>query len=76
MILLEHVYRGDVWRIEVSDYQGRQFVNFRRWYRDADGELKPSRDGFTCPVERLAELLAAILAFLDGKPVNGKSEAA
>lgn len=64
MILLEHVYRGDVWRIEVSDFQGRKFLNVRRWYYDGD-ELKPSRVGFTAPLERLAELLAAILDFLD-----------
>ncbi len=68
MILLEQVYRGDVWRIEVADFRGRQFVNVRRWYRDTDGELKATKKGFTFPLERLTELVEAILAFLSRKP--------
>lgn len=76
MILFEHSNRSGLWRVEIADFQGRRFVNVRRWFWTPAGELKPTRDGFTFPLERLAELVRAIIAFLDGKLVDGEPEAA
>lgn len=58
-LLFEQLHRGEVWRLEVAEHQGRTFGNWRKWYW-ADGELKPTRQGVTFPVERLAELGEAI----------------
>ena len=62
-VLFEHRYRGELWRLEVAQYQGRTFLQWRKWWSD-DGEWKPSRQGVTMPPERLAELHAAIGAYL------------
>lgn len=62
-ILFEQPYRGDVWRLEVTSYDGRMFLNWRKWYRCGD-TLKPSREGVTIPLERLTELAAALDGYL------------
>jgi hypothetical protein len=62
-VLFEQLYRGDVWRLEVAEHQGRTFGNWRKWYWDGD-DLKPTREGVTIPLPRLAELHAAIGAYL------------
>lgn len=58
--LFEHPHRGNRWRLEISTYRGRSFVNFRKWFPFGDG-WKPSREGFTMPVEQLAELTCALM---------------
>ena len=70
-VLFDHPYRGDVWRLEVALHGGRTFLNWRRWYRDGV-ELKPTREGVTIPLERLADLHEAIEAYL---ATNGSSKA-
>jgi len=63
-ILFEQPYRGNVWRLELSEYNGSTFANWRRWFWK-DGKLLPSRDGCTFPVERLPELLEALTAAVE-----------
>lgn len=58
-VIFEQDYRGSVWRLEVSKHQGRTFGNWRRWYWK-DGELRPTREGCTIPIERLSELREAL----------------
>lgn len=58
-VIFEQPYRGNVWRLELAEFNGRRFYNWRRWYLK-DGELFPTRDGCTIPIERLPELLAAL----------------
>lgn len=58
-VLFEHPHRGDIWRLEVTSYQGRRFANWRKWYRDGD-ELKPTRQGATMPLDSLPAIEAAI----------------
>jgi hypothetical protein len=36
---------GNEIRIELTEYRGRQRIDIRRWYTDADGELKRARQG-------------------------------
>jgi len=64
-ILFEQKHRGDVWRLEIASYQGRDFANWRKWYPD-DGELKPTRTGLTIPLQRLPDLHAALAEYLAG----------
>jgi hypothetical protein len=57
--------RRHVWRIERTNYQGRDRISFWPWYRDDDGELKPGsgkagRGGFFVPIERVPELVEAL----------------
>jgi hypothetical protein len=58
-LLFEQLYRGDVWRLEVTSYDGRTFGNWRKWYWKGD-TLKPTREGCTIPLERLLDLEAAL----------------
>ena len=62
-VLFEHSHRGNVWRLEVANYNGRTFLNWRKWYRQGD-TLQPTRDGCTMPLERLPELLEAVTCWL------------
>ncbi|MFN3371037.1 MAG: PC4/YdbC family ssDNA-binding protein [Sphingomonadaceae bacterium] len=63
---------GCLWRLEVAHHEGRTFANWRRWWRDADGMLKPTRQGVTFPPGQLLELLAALEAWRDGKAPTGR----
>ena len=63
IVIFEHSHRGEPWRLVVSEYQGRRFANFRKWYWSAD-DLKPAREGCTFPLKRLADLRDAIDDFL------------
>jgi hypothetical protein len=73
--LFETPERGrNLWRLEVVQHNGRTFANWRKWWRDAEGELRPTRQGVTFPPERLLELRAALEAWSEGnmprKPKN------
>ena len=62
MIIFEQDYRGNLWRLEIAEHNGRRFLNWRKWYRpDGDG-WKPTREGVTMPLERVADLLAGLEA--------------
>ena len=60
-ILFEQPHRGDVWRLQLSEWKGEQRLNWRKWYWSGD-ELKPGKEGCTIPVERLSDLTAALMA--------------
>ncbi|RED17495.1 PC4/YdbC family ssDNA-binding protein [Parasphingopyxis lamellibrachiae] len=59
-VIFEHRHRGNVWRLEVSEHDGRTFANFRRWFENDHGELCPTKDGCTFPLERLLDLSVAV----------------
>jgi hypothetical protein len=69
-LLFEQPYHGDVWRLEVTEHNGRTFGNWRKWWRDGV-TLKPSREGVTIPLERFPELHAAIGAYLAENAPSG-----
>ena len=52
--------KGEVIRVEVSEYKGKKFLNIRVWYTDANNELKPTQKGIAIPPELYAELKEAI----------------
>lgn len=53
--------RGEVLRIEVSEYKGKKNLNLRIWYTDKDGNLKPTQKGVTISPESYEEFKEAIL---------------
>lgn len=58
-VLFEQRHRGNLWRLEVVEHDGRTFANWRKWY-DANGTWKPTRDGCTFPLDRLRDLADAL----------------
>ena len=71
-LLFEQPHRGDVWRLEVTTYNGGSFANWRKWYRDGH-TLKPTKQGLTFPLERLADREAAIADWRAAKTLSGHS---
>lgn len=80
VFLFEQLYHGQVWRVQIADYQGRPRLSVWPWYRAECGELRPGtsrggKGGFQIPLERLSELATALDAWLaanvpDGPPVG------
>ena len=69
-VLFEQPYRGDVWRLEVAEHDGRTFGNWRKWYRD--GEMwKPTRQGVTIPLDRLFKLGDSIAGYFASHSTTG-----
>ncbi len=69
-VLFEQPYRGDVWRLEVAEHDGRIFGNWRKWYREGE-TWKPTRQGVTIPLERLEELGASVARYFASQPTGG-----
>ncbi|EQA60502.1 transcriptional coactivator p15/PC4 family protein [Leptospira alexanderi] len=53
--------RGEVIRVEVSEYKGTKYLNLRIWYTDKDGEKKPTQKGIAIPPELYDEIKKAII---------------
>ena len=64
-LIFEQAHRGNVWRLEVVCHDGHVFCNLRCWYL-VGGELKPTRQGLTFPLERLKDLHESIGNYLNG----------
>ena len=47
-------------RVEKRNYQGKDFVDIRQYYKDDEGELKPTTKGVTLPPEKLSEFIKAL----------------
>lgn len=54
-------------RITAEHFKGRDIINFRVWYRDDAGEMRPGKQGLAFR----AELLPAFMAALDQVPQGG-----
>ncbi|WCL49562.1 transcriptional coactivator p15/PC4 family protein [Leptospira sp. GIMC2001] len=52
--------RGEVIRVEVSEFKGSTYLNLRVWYTDKDGELKPTQKGIAIPPELYDQVKEAI----------------
>lgn len=48
--------KGDVIRVAVDEFKGKDYLDIRNFYKGQDGELKPTRKGVSIPVE-LAEVV-------------------
>jgi len=54
--------KGEIVRVAVGTYNGHPFVGMRRWYRDIDGNLQPSRKGISFRPEDLKAARKALRA--------------
>jgi hypothetical protein len=63
--------RGCLWRLEVAQHNGRTFANWRKWWRDADGVLKPTKQGVTFALELLVDLNDAVDGWLASNVPSG-----
>mgnify|MGYP001202050807 CR=1 FL=1 len=48
------------------EYKGSKYVDVRVFYKDTDGSLKPTRKGVSLRPEKIAELVTALAAAVDG----------
>ncbi|KAI1365727.1 transcriptional Coactivator p15-domain-containing protein [Xylaria arbuscula] len=49
-------------RVVIQNFKGKNYVNFREYYSDASGELKPTKKGIMLTLEQYDDLLKAIPA--------------
>lgn len=47
-------------RFTVESFRGHDIVNMRVWYRDADGEYRPGKQGLAFRLELLETVLKAL----------------
>jgi hypothetical protein len=78
VFLFEGAYRGQTWRIQVTNHNGKDIVSIWPWFRAEDGTLRPGtgrygKGGFQFPLERLEELYAALRSFLEESTSDGLS---
>ncbi|TGN20283.1 transcriptional coactivator p15/PC4 family protein [Leptospira idonii] len=52
--------RGEVVRVEISEYKGQTLFNIRIWYQDANGEFKPTQKGVALSPSIVGELKEAL----------------
>ena len=48
------------------EYKGNKYIDVRVFYKDTDGNLKPTRKGVSLRPEKVAELVTALAAAVDG----------
>ena len=53
--------KGEIIRIEITEYKGKNFLNLRVWYTDKDGEYKPTQKGIAIPPELYEEVKEAMI---------------
>lgn len=53
--------RGEVIRVEVTEYKGNHYLNLRVWYTDKEGELKPTQKGIAITPDLYEDLKDAVL---------------
>jgi len=56
------IHKNDITliRVEKRTFKEREFVDVRQYFKDDNGEFKPSQKGITIPPERLTELIEAL----------------
>ena len=50
--------------VSETEYKGNKYVDVRVFYKDTDGSLKPTRKGVSVRPEKVAELVAALSAYV------------
>ena len=53
--------RGEVIRLEISEYKGKKYVNIRTWYTDLEGKLSPTKKGVALTSEQFQLLKSAFV---------------
>ena len=53
--------KGEIIRVEISEYKGKSYLNLRVWYTDKEGEFKPTQKGIAIPPELYEEVKQAVI---------------
>jgi len=59
---------GQEVRLVRKHYMGRDYLDLRGWYKNRDGELRPTRHGVILPAAKMGEVAAEVLATLESDP--------
>ena len=51
--------------VSETEYKGSKYVDVRVFYKDTDGNLKPTRNGVSIRHAKVTELVAALSALVD-----------
>lgn len=71
LVLFEQPYRGNTWRLAVSEHKGRRTANIRKWFPSGGTHWPDKEAGFTIPLDRLADLHDALGEFLAAERNSG-----
>ncbi len=52
--------KGEIIRVEISEFKGKKLLNLRVWYTDTNGEYKPTQKGIAIPPELYEQVKEAI----------------
>jgi hypothetical protein len=52
--------KGEIIRIEITEFNGAQLLNLRVWYQTENGEYAPTKKGVTFQWSQMAELSEAL----------------
>ncbi len=52
--------RGEVIRVEITEYSGKKLLNIRIWYTDKEGKLAPTKKGVALNIEQFDDLKNAL----------------
>lgn len=52
--------KGEIIRVEISEFKGKKLLNLRVWYSDANGEYKPTQKGIAISPELYEQVRDAI----------------
>ncbi|HMV44774.1 MAG TPA: transcriptional coactivator p15/PC4 family protein [Leptospiraceae bacterium] len=52
--------KGEIIRVEISEFKGKKLLNLRVWYTDANGEYKPTQKGIAIPPDLYEQVRDAI----------------
>lgn len=47
-------------RISENEYQNRKYIDIRQYYKDNEGEFRPTKKGVTFPPDLLEDVLQAL----------------
>lgn len=59
-------------RVQETEFQGKTYIDVRNFYEDKAGDLQPTQKGVMVPIALADDLVAAIMAELDGKKLTVK----
>ncbi|MBU4443716.1 transcriptional coactivator p15/PC4 family protein [bacterium] len=54
-------------RISENDYQDHKFIDVRQYYKDSDGEFKPTKKGVTFSPDLLQDVIKALKEIFEVK---------
>ena len=65
------------WRVTINIFRGVEYLHFRKYFMDMDGEFIPSKEGACLPVDlqRLSNIVSALFKVLsDAEALNAVLE--